>query len=229
MKKIINKFKKYTFWVAFVGVLVYFLQNLANLIGCDLDTTNIESAIMSFCGVLVVLGVVTKDDDKQSTSQNTTKVEPAEQVETPKTGEDELTEIVVPVASASNTTNNDELFLSSKDCEQIVDESAKQIVLQDVVNEENVPKQNVFALLGHSVSDLDQQNEEVVESIKPFSEDNTDTATESCVSCAVQNCGSCSAVCCDQNATCADEDINDGQEKTEEKSFDPTYSRINQE
>lgn len=229
MKKIINKFKKYTFWVAFVGVLVYFLQNLANLIGCDLDTTNIESAIMSFCGVLVVLGVVTKDDDKQSTLQNTTKVEPAEQVETPKTGEDDLTEIVVPVASTSNTTNNDELFLSSKDCEQTVDKGAKQIVLQDVVNEESVPKQNVFALLGYSVSDLDQQNEEVVESIKPFSEDNTDIATESCVSCTVQNCGSCCAVCCDQNASCADEDISDGKEKTEGKSFDPTYSRINQE
>lgn len=69
MKKILSKFKKYTFWVAFVGVLVLFLQNLAKALGYEIDTTNIESAIMSFCGVLVVLGVVTKD------STNTTNVD----------------------------------------------------------------------------------------------------------------------------------------------------------
>ncbi len=62
MKKLLSKFKKYTFWVAFVGVLVLFLQNLAKALGFEIDTTNIESAIMSFCGVLVVLGVVSKDN-----------------------------------------------------------------------------------------------------------------------------------------------------------------------
>lgn len=61
MKKLLSKFKKYTFWVAFVGVFVLFLQNLAKALGYEIDTTNIESAIMSFCGVLVVLGVVSKD------------------------------------------------------------------------------------------------------------------------------------------------------------------------
>lgn len=81
MKKVIKKFRKYTFWVAFVGVFVLFLQSVANLFGCDIDISAVESAIMSFCGVLVVLGVVTKDaseeldkttTDSQNEEQNST-------------------------------------------------------------------------------------------------------------------------------------------------------------
>ncbi len=71
MKKIIKKFKKYTFWVAFVGVFVLFLQSVAKLIGCDIDISAVESAIMSFCGVLVVLGVVTKDASVEADKPST--------------------------------------------------------------------------------------------------------------------------------------------------------------
>lgn len=70
MKKILGKFSKYSFWVALVGVLAVFLQNLSKIFGCEIQTNNIESAIMSFCGVLVVLGVVTKDSDDKTTARN---------------------------------------------------------------------------------------------------------------------------------------------------------------
>lgn len=73
MKKLLSKFKKYTFWVGFVGVFVLFLQNLARALGYDIDTTNIESAIMSFCGVLVVLGIVSKDENTSQTISQTSQ------------------------------------------------------------------------------------------------------------------------------------------------------------
>ena len=62
MKKILGRFKKFSFWVAFAGVVVIFVKNLADLIGYDVDTTEIENLIMSICGVLVVLGLVSKDE-----------------------------------------------------------------------------------------------------------------------------------------------------------------------
>lgn len=61
MKKILSKFKKYSFWVAFTGVVVIFTKNLAGLIGFDVDTSLVENLIMSLCGVFVVLGLVVKD------------------------------------------------------------------------------------------------------------------------------------------------------------------------
>ena len=87
MKKVLSKFKKYSFWVAFTGVVVIFIKNLAELIGFTVDTGVIENVIMSLCGVLVVLGLVSKDYqvDKQKDSVNN--------VEKEKTGLDEVPEI----------------------------------------------------------------------------------------------------------------------------------------
>jgi len=61
----VKKFSNYAFWIAFVGALVVFLEDIEALFGIDINTTLIESIILSFCGVLVVLGVVHKTNTSE--------------------------------------------------------------------------------------------------------------------------------------------------------------------
>ena len=70
MKKVLSKFKKYSFWIAFTGVVVIFIKNIAELFGFEIDTGAIENVIMSLCGVLVVLGLVIKEDESVKTEES---------------------------------------------------------------------------------------------------------------------------------------------------------------
>lgn len=75
-----KRFKTYAFWVSLSSAIVILLQSLGKLFGFSIDSGTIESVIMSICGVLVVLGIVTMDETKK-------KGEKPEEIE--KTEEDE--------------------------------------------------------------------------------------------------------------------------------------------
>ena len=60
-----NNFFSYAFWVAVTGAIVIFLQNLGRVVGFDFNSTAFESIVLSFCGVLVVLGVLNKDKNEE--------------------------------------------------------------------------------------------------------------------------------------------------------------------
>lgn len=60
-----KKFKTYAFWVALSSAVVILLQSLGKLFGFEIESSIIENVIMSICGVLVVLGIVTKPSDSQ--------------------------------------------------------------------------------------------------------------------------------------------------------------------
>ena len=60
-----NNFSSYAFWVAVTGTIVIFLQNLGRVVGFDFNSTAFESIVLSFCGVLVVLGVLNKDKNEE--------------------------------------------------------------------------------------------------------------------------------------------------------------------
>jgi len=60
-----KRFKNYAFWVALAGAIVIFLDDLKMLLGLDFDTAIVQSIILSFCGVLVVLGIVSKKNDDE--------------------------------------------------------------------------------------------------------------------------------------------------------------------
>ncbi len=62
-----KKFKNYAFWVVLAGAIVVFLENLESMLCVDIDEALIESLILSFCGILVVLGIVTKSDEDTQT------------------------------------------------------------------------------------------------------------------------------------------------------------------
>lgn len=57
-----NRFKTYAFWVAFSSAVVVLVQSLGKLFGFEIESSVVENVIMSICGVLIVLGIVTNND-----------------------------------------------------------------------------------------------------------------------------------------------------------------------
>lgn len=64
-----KKISSYAFWVALSGAVAVFLEDISNILGLSINVSVVESLILSFCGVLVVLGIVNK---KEENSQNST-------------------------------------------------------------------------------------------------------------------------------------------------------------
>ena len=62
MKKLINKASTYAFWVGLASAILVLAKAIGNVFGFMVDETIITELIMSICGVLVVLGFVTKDN-----------------------------------------------------------------------------------------------------------------------------------------------------------------------
>ena len=62
MKKLLNKASTYAFWVGLASAIVVLVKAIGNIFGFTVDETYITELIMSICGVLVVLGFVTKED-----------------------------------------------------------------------------------------------------------------------------------------------------------------------
>lgn len=61
-----NNFSSYAFWVAVTGAIVVFLQNLGKVVGFNFNSSAFESIVLSFCGILVVLGVLNQNKDENS-------------------------------------------------------------------------------------------------------------------------------------------------------------------
>ena len=70
-----NRFKTYAFWLALSSSIVILVQSIGKLFNFEIESSTIENIIMSICGVLVVLGIVTKDpgseNKKESSEKNT--------------------------------------------------------------------------------------------------------------------------------------------------------------
>ncbi|MBR5226929.1 MAG: hypothetical protein IKV69_02510 [Clostridia bacterium] len=61
-----QRLKSYKFWVSLSASVILFVNALGNLFGFRIDEVAMESVIMAFCGVLVVLGFVDKPKENQS-------------------------------------------------------------------------------------------------------------------------------------------------------------------
>ena len=68
--KFSKRIKTYKFWVALSAALILFVQTIGDALNFEIDAETINSVIMAFCGVLVVCGFVTKDEDIDSTDTN---------------------------------------------------------------------------------------------------------------------------------------------------------------
>ena len=68
-----QRLKSYKFWVSLSASVILFVNALGNLFGFKIDEVAMESVIMTFCGVLVVLGFVDKPKENQITSEDKIK------------------------------------------------------------------------------------------------------------------------------------------------------------
>ena len=59
-----KRFKQYSFWVSLSGAIILFVQVLGRIFNFIPNNELISDLIMSFAGVLVVLGIVSKPTDE---------------------------------------------------------------------------------------------------------------------------------------------------------------------
>ena len=72
-EEMMSRFKTYAFWLALSSAVVILVQSLGKLFGFEIESSTIENVIMSICGVLVVLGIVTKKPDVQTPQKDDEK------------------------------------------------------------------------------------------------------------------------------------------------------------
>lgn len=70
MKNLLEKMKSYSFWISLTGALIIFINCLGNIFGFKIENAVIENVIMSFAGILVVFGLVTKDNNNENEEEN---------------------------------------------------------------------------------------------------------------------------------------------------------------
>lgn len=73
-----QRLKSYKFWVSLSASVILLVNSLGNLFGFKIDEVAMESVIMAFCGVLVVLGFVDKPKENQNANEEKTKQEKAD-------------------------------------------------------------------------------------------------------------------------------------------------------
>lgn len=61
MKNFKEKLKSYGFWLSLSGAVVIFLQAL----GLKIEKPVIDGIVNAFCGILVVLGIISKSDKEK--------------------------------------------------------------------------------------------------------------------------------------------------------------------
>ena len=74
-----QRLKSYKFWVSLFASIIIFINALGSLCGFKIDEVAMESVIMGFCGVLVVLGIV--DKPKANQEQKAQENQPQESEE----------------------------------------------------------------------------------------------------------------------------------------------------
>lgn len=89
MKNLLEKMKSYSFWISLTGALIIFINCLGNIFGFKIENAVIENVIMSFAGILVVFGLVTKDNNNENEEENIEEEETFEEEEIVENKEDE--------------------------------------------------------------------------------------------------------------------------------------------
>ena len=109
MKNLLEKMKSYSFWISLTGALIIFINCLGNIFGFKIENAVIENVIMSFAGILVVFGLVTKDNKNENEEEN---------IEEEETFEEEIVENKEDETLNEKTeTKSDDTEIKSDDTE----------------------------------------------------------------------------------------------------------------
>lgn len=65
MKNFFKKMKSYSFWASLSAAIIILINSLGNAFGFSIENQLVEDIIMSFAGVLVVIGLVSKSEKKK--------------------------------------------------------------------------------------------------------------------------------------------------------------------
>ena len=106
MKNLLEKMKSYSFWISLTGALIIFINCLGNIFGFKIENAVIENVIMSFAGILVVFGVVTKDNKNENEEEIIEEEEAFEEEEIVENKEDEA--LSEETETKSDDTESDE-------------------------------------------------------------------------------------------------------------------------
>ena len=106
MKNLLKKMKSYSFWISLTGALIIFINCLGNIFGFKIENAVIENVIMSFAGILVVFGVVTKDNKNENEEEIIEEEEAFEEEEIVENKEDEA--LSEETETKSDDTESDE-------------------------------------------------------------------------------------------------------------------------
>ena len=108
MKNLLEKMKSYSFWISLTGALIIFINCLGNIFGFKIENAVIENVIMSFAGILVVFGVVTKDNKNENEEENIEEEETFEEEEIVENKEDETLNEKTETKSDDTETKSDD-------------------------------------------------------------------------------------------------------------------------
>lgn len=64
-----DRIKSYGFWTALSGAVVILVQSITKCFGVEVQEELISDIIMSVCGVLVVFGIVTMPNKKETQNE----------------------------------------------------------------------------------------------------------------------------------------------------------------
>lgn len=106
MKNLLEKMKSYSFWISLTGALIIFINCLGNIFGFKIENAVIENVIMSFAGILVVFGVVTKDNKNENEEEIIEEEEAFKEEEIVENKEDEA--LSEETETKSDDTESDE-------------------------------------------------------------------------------------------------------------------------
>ena len=60
-----EKIKSYSFWMTLAGSVVILISAIGKLCGFEIENEIVSNVILAFAGVLVAMGIISKDDNKQ--------------------------------------------------------------------------------------------------------------------------------------------------------------------
>lgn len=103
-----NMFKKcrnIAFWVGLSSAVAILCESLSKLIGINIPAIYVEEFIMSICGVLIVLGFVTKDKPESEVENKKNEIENKKNVIENETKNKDLNSLKIKDKNANKLDN----------------------------------------------------------------------------------------------------------------------------
>jgi len=142
-----SKFKTYAFWVALSGAVVLLVESVAEMLGFKIESSTIENVIMSICGVLVVLGIVTKSPQEAENKKEIAFTEEQDKIEE-------------QISQNQTCAQEDDIEYQDTELENEIQDN--EVEIQDNVTKEQNPAQDLIKSLTTCMQEFVDQMKQFV-------------------------------------------------------------------